>query len=87
MRSRKAKEIERIQSMQAKTLESNGDDYIVGIYNGLEMALAVLLNREPVFISKLNETQVIDKTDDEEEKIGRTVFSGVRKVGANHESA
>lgn len=87
MRSKKAKEIERIQSMQEKTLESNGDDYIVGIYNGLEMALAVLLNREPVFISKLNETQVIDKTYDEEEKTGRTVFSGVRKVGANHESA
>lgn len=87
MRSKKAKEIERIQSMQAKILESNGDDYIVGIYNGLEMALAVLLNREPVFISKLNETQVIDKTDEEEEKTGRTVFSGVRKVGANHESA
>lgn len=86
MRSKKAKEIERIQSMQAKTLESNGDDYIVGIYNGLEMALAVLLNREPVFVSKLNETQVIDKTD-EEEKTGRTVFSGVRKVGANHEGA
>ena len=73
--------------MQAKTLESNGDDYIVGIYNGLEMALAVLFNREPVFISKLNETQVTDKTDDEEEKTGRTVFSGVRKVGANHEGA
>lgn len=87
MRSKKAKEIERIQSMQAKTLESNGDDYIVGIYNGLEMALAVLLNREPVFVSKLNETQVIDKAYDEEEKTGRTVFSGVRKVGANHESA
>ena len=87
MRSKKAKEIERIQSMQVKTLESNGDDYIVGIYNGLEMALAVLLNREPVFISKLNETQVIDKTDEEEEKTGRTAFSGVRKVGANHESA
>lgn len=87
MRSKKAKEIECIQSMQAKTLESNGDDYIVGIYNGLEMALAVLLNREPVFISKLNETQVIDKIDEEEEKTGRTVFSGVRKVGANHESA
>lgn len=87
MRSKKAKEIERIQSMQAKILESNGDDYIVGIYNGLEMALAVLLNREPVFISKLNETQVIDKTDEEEEKTGRTVFSGVRKVGANHEGS
>ena len=87
MRSKKAKEIERIQSMQMKILESNGDDYIVGIYNGLEMALAVLLNREPVFVSKLNEPQVIDRTENEEEKTGRTVFSGVRKVGANHESA
>jgi hypothetical protein len=83
----KTKQVKDIRDLQKQSFEKSTDDYMVGLYNGLEMATAILEGREPVFVSKLNETQVIDKTDEEEEKTGRTVFSGVRKVGVNHESA
>lgn len=69
----KRTEIERLKAMQKSQIN---DDYSCGIYNGLELATAILENREPEFLDLVKEPPVIE----EEEKVGRTEFSGVRKV-------
>lgn len=74
MFSRKRMEIERLKAMQKSQIN---DDYSCGIYNGLELASAVLDGREPVFAVFTHEPEVIEG---KEEKPGRTAFSGVRKV-------
>lgn len=70
----KRTEIERLKAMQKSQIN---DDYSCGIYNGLELASAVLDGREPVFETFEHEPDIIEG---KEEKLGRTAFSGVRKV-------
>lgn len=70
----KRTEIERLKAMQKSQIN---DDYSCGIYNGLELASAVLDGREPVFETFEHEPDIIEG---KEEKPGRTAFSGVRKV-------
>lgn len=67
-------EIERLKAMQKEQIN---DDYSCGIYNGLELASAVLDGREPEFAVFVSEPEVLEG---KEEKLGRTAFSGVRKV-------
>ena len=43
------KNIKEIKNVQKKNLT---DDYMVGIYNGMELALAIMENREPVYETK-----------------------------------
>lgn len=74
MYKRRKKEIERLKAMQKPQIN---DDYSCGIYNGLELASAVLDGREPEFAVFEHEPEVIEG---KEEKLGRTAFSGVRKV-------
>ena len=71
----KRMEIERLKAMQESQIV---DDYSCGIYNGLELASAVLDGRKPVFKTFEHEPDVIEG---KEEKLGRTAFSGVRKRG------
>lgn len=71
----KKAEIERLKAMQKPQIN---DDYSCGIYNGLELASAVLDGREPVFETFEYEPDIIEG---KEEKLGRTAFSGVRKRG------
>ena len=73
----KTKEVKNIRDLQKQSLEKSTDDYMVGLYNGLEMATAILENREPEFLDLVKEPTVIEGR---EEKIGRTTFSGVRRV-------
>lgn len=70
----KRTEIERLKAMQKSQIN---DDYSCGIYNGLELASAVLDGREPEFAVFTHEPDIIEG---KEEKPGRTAFSGVRKV-------
>lgn len=74
MFNRKRMEIERLKEMQRSHIR---DDYSCGLYNGLELASAVLDGREPEFAVFEHEPEVIEV---DEEKSGRTAFSGVRKV-------
>lgn len=74
MFNRKRMEIERLKEMQRSQIS---DDYSCGLYNGLELASAVLEGREPVFEVFTHEPDI---AEGKEEKIGRTAFSGVRKV-------
>lgn len=61
--------------MQAQNIQ---DDYSCGLHNGIELALAVLEGREPVFQTFEKEPDIIEV---EEEKPGRTAYSGVRRRG------
>lgn len=54
------------------------DDYSCGIYNGIEMCMAVVEEREPVFATYEKEPEV--REIKEEKTVGRTVITGVRKV-------
>lgn len=73
----KTKEVKNIRDLQKQSFEKSTDDYMVGLYNGLEMATAILEGREPEFLDCVKEPQVIEK---EEEQTGRTIASGIRRV-------
>ena len=73
----KTKQVKDVRDLQKKSLEKLTDDYMVGLYNGLEMATAILENREPEFLTCVsNEHEVIEV---EEEQTGRTIASGIRR--------
>lgn len=72
----KIKEVKYIKDLQKQSLEKSTDDYMVGLYNGLEIASAILENREPEFINIVKEPPVIEN---EEEQTGRTVANGIRR--------
>lgn len=72
----KTKEVKNIRDLQKQSLEKSTDDYMVGLYNGLEMATAILENREPEFLDVVKEPPVIEN---EEEQTGRTVANGIRR--------
>lgn len=70
----KIKEIKRLKLVQEQKIS---DDYTVGIYNGLELALSVLEKREPDFKTFEKESEVIER----ENNNGRTIISGIRRRG------
>lgn len=69
----------RISKVTQYAKQNITDEYSCGVYNGLELALAVLEEREPefVFVEKKEEPKQMEKTKQK----GRTVASGVRKLG------
>lgn len=73
---RQRQELVRLHDMQKQNIT---DEYSCGIYNGLELALAILEGREPefVFAEKKEEPKQMEET----EQKGRTVASGIRKLG------
>lgn len=71
----KKKQIKEIRDLQEQNIINNeNDEYMIGVYNGIEIALAMLENREPIFKTVTKEPEVIEK----KEQSGRTVVSGVR---------
>lgn len=70
----KKTEIERLKTNQEQNIN---DDYTLGIYNGLELALSVLENRKPEFKIIENETKVIE--GNKERNSGRTIANGIIK--------
>lgn len=77
----RVKEVKKIRKIQEQTIETNADDYMIGLFNGLEMAVAILENREPEFRATVKESQIIE-LEKEEEHFGRTVASGIKKKGS-----
>ena len=71
----KTKQIKEIRELQKQSLQNNQDDYMTGLYNGLEMAVAILEDREPIFETYVKEPE-IEKV---EEQKGRTLQSGIRR--------
>lgn len=80
----RVKEVKKIRNVQKKMIETNADDYMIGLFNGLEMAVAILENREPEFRATIKESQIIEheKHEKEEEQFGRTIASGIKKKGS-----
>lgn len=71
----KKKQIKEIRDLQEQNIVNNeNDEYVIGVYNGIEIALAMLENREPIFKTVTKEPEVIER----KEQSGRTVVSGVR---------
>ena len=71
----KKKQIKEIRDLQEQNIVNNdNDEYMIGVYNGIEIALAMLENREPIFKTVTKEPEVIER----KEQSGRTVVSGVR---------
>lgn len=76
----RVKKVKEIRKVQEKMIETNADDYMVGLFNGLEMAVAILENREPKFrATVVKEQQIVEH---EGEQYGRTVASGIKKKGS-----
>ena len=71
----KTKQIKEIRELQKQSLQNNSDDYMTGLYNGLEMAVAILEDREPIFETYLKEPEIKKA----EEQKGRTLQSGIRR--------
>ena len=79
----KTKEVKNIRDLQKQSLEKSTDDYMVGLYNGLEMATAILENnREPVFERCVRKPEIVEL----EEKKGRTIASGKRVIRKENEN-
>lgn len=70
----KTNEIKRLKKNQEQNIK---DDYSLGIYNGLELALSVLEKREPDFKTIENETKIIE--GNEVRNSGRTIANGIIK--------
>lgn len=72
----KTKQVKGIRDLQKQSLEKSADDYMVGLYNGLEMAVAIMESREPDFEACVREPEVVGQ----EKEIGRTIASGKRVI-------
>lgn len=68
---------ETIGMLKEMQVQNITDDYSCGLHNGLELALAVVEDREPEF--KTYETEPVNIETKEEQEIGRTVASGIRR--------
>lgn len=73
----KTKQIKQMRDLQKQTMETNKDDYMIGLYNGLEFALAIMENREPIFESCITKEPEIKEV---EEQKGRTLTAGIRRI-------
>lgn len=67
---------ETIRMLKEMQVQNITDDYSCGLHNGLELALAVVEDREPEF--KTYETEPVNIESKEEKGIGRTVASGIK---------
>lgn len=66
--------IEQLRGMQGQNI---GDDYSCGVYNGIELCMAIIEEREPVFATYDSEPLNIEH----DESIERTVASGIIRRG------
>lgn len=66
--------IKQLRGMQEQNI---GDDYSCGVYNGIELCMAIIEEREPVFATYDSEPVNIEQS----EKLERTVASGIIRRG------
>ena len=60
----KTKKIKQIKELQKQNIENNKhDEYMVGVHNGIEISLAILENREPIFVNVLKEPTTTEKVE------------------------
>lgn len=66
-----------IGQLRAMQVQNIGDDYSCGIYNGVELCMAIIEEREPVFVTYDSEPLNIEH----DETVERTVASGIIRRG------
>lgn len=70
--------IKQLKEMQEQNI---GDDYSCGVYNGIELCMAIIEEREPVFATYDSEPLNIEH----DESVERTVASGIIRRGGKNE--
>lgn len=75
LKRKRIKELKRIKDIQEQNLGEDQNEYMVGMYNGLELAVAIMENRTPVYVSCEKEPEQIESK--EEQEVGRTCYSGI----------
>lgn len=75
LKRKRIKELKRIKDIQEQNLGEDQNEYMVGMYNGLELAVAIMENRTPVYVSCEKEPEQIESK--EEQEVGRTCYNGV----------
>ena len=75
LKGKKIRELKRVKDVQEQSLKAKHDDYMIGLYNGLELAVAIMENRKPVYLSCIKEPEQIENI--EKQEVGRTCYNGV----------
>lgn len=75
LKGKRIRELKRIKDIQEQNLGEDQNEYMVGMYNGLELAVAIMENRKPVYLSCIKEPEQIENI--EKQEVGRTCYNGV----------
>jgi hypothetical protein len=75
LKGKRIRELKRVKNVQEQSLKGVHDDYMIGLYNGLELAVAIMENRKPVYLSCIKEPEQIENV--EKQEVGRTCYNGV----------
>ena len=75
LKGKRIRELKRVKNVQEQSLKGVHDDYMTGLYNGLELAVAIMENRKPVYLSCIKEPEQIENI--EKQEVGRTCYNGV----------
>lgn len=75
LKGKRIRELKRVKDAQEQSLKAKHDDYMIGLYNGLELAVAIMENRKPVYLSCIKEPEQIENI--EKQEVGRTCYNGV----------
>lgn len=75
LKEKRIRELKRVKDVQEQSLKAERDDYMIGLYNGLELAVAIMENRKPVYLSCIKEPEQIENI--EKQEAGRTCYNGI----------
>lgn len=75
LKGKRIRELKRVKDVQEQSLKGVHDDYMIGLYNGLELAVAIMENRKPIYLSCIKEPEQIENI--EKQEAGRTCYNGV----------
>lgn len=75
----KINKIKDLKAMSLQNVNASHDDYSVGVTNGVELALALLEDREPELICTVNDTPTLVEKQEEKRGTGRTTVTGIRR--------
>lgn len=78
----KSIEVKRMKELQKQCTTDKKDHYMVGMFNGLELATSILEDRQPEFMDMEREPPIIEH---EEPEAGRTIVTGIRRRGNKQE--
>lgn len=75
LKGKRIRELKRVKNVQEQSLKAEHDDYMIGLYNGLELAVAIMENRKPAYLSCIKEPEQIENI--EKQEVGRTCYNGI----------